>query len=184
MPIWVLPNLSDTTPAAPDGRRNTKWQHGAPYTDTDGIRRRDTSCYEPSTGGVSVKTGDYTLTAADCGKFIVLDSASPHTFILPNPVPFPEWTAALICRGAGALAVDANGLLLDGAATSPVPTLTTRQGILVQTDGADYSSFVGSEGRGATPGPYVDDAAAGAAGVAVGSPYYLADGYMRVRQAP
>jgi hypothetical protein len=141
--FWILPNLNDTTPPAPDGRRNTKWQHGDPYTDTDGIRRRDTSSYEPATGGVSVKTGDYTLVAADCGKFIVLDSASPHTFILPNPVPFPEWTAALICRGAGTLSVDANGLLLDGVGTSPVPTLTAGQGILVQTDGSNYASFAG-----------------------------------------
>jgi hypothetical protein len=149
MPIWVYPNLNDTLPAAPDGHRNTKWQGGAPYTDSDGIRRRDTSCYEPSTGGVSVKTGDYTLVAADCGKFIVLDSASPHTFRLPNPVPFPEWTAALICRGAGALSVDANGLLLDGVGTSPVPTLTTGQGILVQTDGSNYASFAGKDNGGA-----------------------------------
>src|SRR5450759_3724622 len=120
MPTWILPNLSSTTPAAPAGHRNAKWQAGDPYTDGQGVRRRDTSCNEPATGGVSVKTGDYTLVAADCGKFIVLDSASPHTFILSKPVPFPEWAAALICRGSGTLYVDANGLLLDGAATSPL----------------------------------------------------------------
>jgi hypothetical protein len=153
MPTWVYPNLNDVLPAAPAGQRNAKWQHGDPYTDSQGRRVRDVSCNEPATGGVSVKTGDYTLQASDCGKFIVLDSASPHTFILPNPVPFPEWTAALICRGAGTLSVDANGLLLDGVGTSPVPTLTTGQGILVQTDGADYSSFAG---KGAGGGGDVD----------------------------
>jgi len=153
---WVYPNLNDSDPAPPAGHSNTKWQHGDPYTGSDGVRRRNVSCYEPATGGVSVKTGDYTLQASDCGKFIVLDSATSHTFTLPNPVPFPEWTAALICRGAGTLSVDANGLLLDGVGTSPVPTLTTGQGILVQTDGANYSSFAGKgSGTGGAVGrPY------------------------------
>lgn len=129
--------FSPTNPPADAG-----WRNDIPRSAPDGPGD-DFSFQHPATGGVSVKTGDYTLQASDCGKFIVLDSPSPHTFTLPNPVPFPEWTAALICRGAGTLSVDANGLLLDGTGTSPVPTLTTGQGILVQTDGADYSSFAG-----------------------------------------
>ena len=59
-------------------------------------------------------------------------------------------------RSRDTLSVDANGLLLDGAGTSPVPTLTTGQGILVQTDGSDYSSFAGkgSGGGGGTGRPF------------------------------
>jgi hypothetical protein len=47
---WILPNLNDTTPAAPDGYSNGKWQVGDPYTDDQGLRRRDTSVYFPSNG--------------------------------------------------------------------------------------------------------------------------------------
>jgi hypothetical protein len=50
MPSWILPNLNDTTPAAPAGHSNGKWQVGDPYTDGQGIRRRDTSVYFPDSG--------------------------------------------------------------------------------------------------------------------------------------
>ena len=86
MPTWVLPNLSDTTPAAPDGHSNGKWQDGAPYTGSDGMRRRDTSVYKPNTGGVSVKTGDYTLVAADCGNSSCSTAPrrTPSSFQIPS----------------------------------------------------------------------------------------------------
>ena len=139
----IFTNLNDSNPPAPAGGHNSKWQVGEPYVDSHDRIVRDASCYEPATGGVSVKTGDYELSATDCGKFIILDDPSPATFTLPNPVPFPEWTAVLICLGSGTLSVDASGLLLDGAGGSPLLTLQEGQGIAIQTDGLDYFSFAG-----------------------------------------
>jgi len=153
MAIWT--NLNDTTPAAPAGKRNTKWQVTATYIDAQGRTVRDASSNEPSTGLCNDQTAGYVLQASDCGKMVIHVSSSAHTFTLPNPPPFADWTAYLINRGSGLLSVDANGLLLDGAATSPLLVLNPGEGILVHVDGANYSSWAGGGGAG---GGEIDEA--------------------------
>src|SRR5450631_1411139 len=80
----ALTTLNDTTPAAPSGYQNAKWQ-------ADSSSPRDVSAYFPVSGGVLVKTTDYTAVAADCGKLIVFNSSSPHTLTLPAAAPFAQW---------------------------------------------------------------------------------------------
>jgi hypothetical protein len=44
---FILPNLNATNPAAPAGARNVSWQHGTPYTGSDGNTWRDDSANLP-----------------------------------------------------------------------------------------------------------------------------------------
>jgi hypothetical protein len=131
----ALINLNDTTPAAPSGYQNAKWQ-------ADSSSPRNVSAYIPGAGGVAVKTADYTATAADCGKLIVFNSSSAHSLTLPAATPFAQWNISVQNIGSGTVTVSPNGLNLDGAVSSL--TLTQAQGLAISTDAANYFSERGA----------------------------------------
>src|SRR5580692_5433303 len=127
----ALINLNDTTPAAPSGFQNTKWQ-------ADTSSPRNVSAYIPGTGGVVVKTADYTAVAADCGKLIVFNSSGAHTLTLPAAAPFAQWNIGVQNIGTGIVTISPTGLNIDGSASSL--TVPTNQGVYISTDGANYFS--------------------------------------------
>jgi hypothetical protein len=125
----ALINLNDTTPAAPSGYQNAKWQ-------ADSSSPRNVSAYIPGAGGVLVKTADYTAVAADCGKLIVFNSLSPHTLTLPAAAPFAQWNIAVQNIGSGGVTISPNGLNIDGAGSGV--TLAQAQGLAISTDATNY----------------------------------------------
>ena len=127
----ALINLNDTTPGAPSGFQNTKWQ-------ADTGSPRNVSAYIPGTGGVVVKTADYTAVAADCGKLIVFNSSGAHALTLPAAAPFAQWNIGVQNIGTGIVTISPNGLNIDGSASSL--TVPTNQGVYISTDGANYFS--------------------------------------------
>ena len=127
----ALINLNDTTPAAPSGYQNAKWQG-------DGSSPRDVSAYIPGTGGVAVKTADYTATAADCGKLVVFNSSGAHTLTLPAAAPFAQWNIGVQNIGVGTVTVSPNGRNMDGSVSSL--TLAQTQGLAISTDATNYFS--------------------------------------------
>src|SRR5580704_4234604 len=142
-----IPVLNGATPAPPSGYQNARWQQGASLGNdpTYGVPRIPDSCYVPSTGGVSVKTANYTATIADMGTLLSFNSASAVTLTLPNPIPLnalstptteTRWNISAQNIGVGALTISPNGLDLDGSASSLV--LTQNAGVLIYTDGTNY----------------------------------------------
>src|SRR5258708_39926144 len=115
----ALINLNDTTPAAPSGYQNTKWQ-------ADSSSPRNVSAYIPGAGGVVVKTADYTAVAADCGKLIVFNSSGAHTLTLPAASPFAHGNIGVQNIGSGTVTISPNGLHLDGTASSLTLAQTQR----------------------------------------------------------
>ena len=139
----ALINLNDTTPAAPSGYQNAKWQ-------ADSSSPRNVSAYFPGSGGVLVKTADYTAVAADCGKLIVFNSSSPHTLTLPAAAPFAQWNIGVQNIGAGVVTISPNGLNLDGASSSL--TLAQTQGLAISTDATNYFTERGAANAAASFG--------------------------------
>ena len=139
----ALINLNDTTPAAPSGYQNAKWQ-------ADSSSPRNVSAYIPGAGGVVVKTADYTAVVADCGKLIVFNSSSPHTLTLPAAAPFAQWNISVQNIGAGVVTISPNGLNLDGASSSL--TLTQTQGLAISTDATNYFTERGAANAAASFG--------------------------------
>jgi hypothetical protein len=125
----VASNFNNTTPAAPAGNTNVKFQ-------TDGAG--NDSAYVPSvlSGGTNVQTAGYTILPGDVGKNVVANDASPLTFLLPSVSPSATWNVFVQNIGAGTLTLSPNGLNIDGSASSL--TLTTNQGVYVSTDGTNY----------------------------------------------
>src|ERR1019366_2168878 len=99
----ALINLNDTTPGAPSGFQNAKWQ-------ADSSSPRNVSAYTSGTGGVAVKTTDYAAAAADCGKLIVFNSSAAHTLTLPAGAPFAQWNISVQNIGSGIVTISPNGL--------------------------------------------------------------------------
>lgn len=128
-------NLNSTLPAAPVGYANASIQADVPWAN-DPNANRNISFYMPNVGGVSIKTGSYTLVAADCGKLISANSASSLTFTLPASSPFALWKVLIQNVGAGVLTVSRNGLNIDGAAADL--TLNQNQGVIIATDDTNY----------------------------------------------
>src|SRR4051812_43194065 len=142
----ALINLNDTTPAAPAGFANSKWQADAPGAD------RNVSNYHPNIGGVNAQTGTtYTLQASDNGKLITFSNGSPIAFSLPDASGFDaQFTFAVTNLGAGTVTIT--------PATSPAPcqfvaaawlAIATGQGANIYSDGTDYFTE-----RGLSGGPY------------------------------
>lgn len=88
------------------------------------------------TGGVSVKTADYTAVSGDNGTLLVMNSASVHTITLPASPPSATWFIAIQNIGAGTLTVSRNGLTIDGAASNL--TIAQGSGVLIFTDNSNY----------------------------------------------
>lgn len=124
-------NFNDTTPAAPGGNVNVKWQ-------TDGAG--NDSAYVPSVsgGGTNVQTANYTILTGDAGKNIVANSGSAITFKLPASSPSASFSVFVENIGAGTLTLDPNGPNLDGSASTLA--LKTNQGCYVSTDNTNYFS--------------------------------------------
>lgn len=148
-----MPEIVDfrnATPAPPSGYQDIGWQKGA-QSGTDastGYPIFPVSGNVPSTGGVSVKTANYTVTAADCGLLIVANSSSAIAFSLPPTSPFSKWQVQFANIGTGALTISPNSLQLDNATSSL--TLSQNQGISISTDGTNYFSERGM-GSGSSP---------------------------------
>lgn len=87
-------------------------------------------------GGVNVQTVGYTILSTDAGKIVVLNDASPATFLLPNPAPSSSFAVYVQNVGAGLLTLSPNGLTLDTSASSI--TIPTGQGTYISTDGTNY----------------------------------------------
>jgi lipoprotein-anchoring transpeptidase ErfK/SrfK len=131
-------NLNDSSPAAPAGYQDAKWQMG-PTSGNEpntGYPIFPVSNSVPNTGGVSVKTASYTLLASDCGLLLVYNSSSPGTFTLPAAPPFLQWQVRFGNIGTGALTISRNGLNIDGAASNL--TLNQNQGVEIATDNSNY----------------------------------------------
>jgi hypothetical protein len=153
MPAPTIINLNNDTPAPPNGGQNVLWQ-------ADNNNPRNVSAYIPSTGGAEEKTANYDIQASDCGMLIVGNTnGSPpldFTFYLPSsipgegspPVTFTQWCVFVQNIGPGVLALNPNGLELDGS-TSPI-TLSEGQGIYIATDGVNYFSERGMGGGGSS----------------------------------
>jgi hypothetical protein len=122
-------NFSDSTPAAPSGEQNVKWQG-------DASNPRNISANVPNTGGAVVKTADYTATAADCGRLIVFNSAGAHALTLPAAAPFAQWNIGVQNIGTGNVTISPNGLTIDGAGSSLA--LAQTQGLAISTDATNY----------------------------------------------
>jgi hypothetical protein len=113
---FVLPNYSDTNPAAPTGSRNAKWQQGAPYPAPDGSGNTwvDVSESFPNFGGVNVQAGTtYTLQASDEGQLVVFTAAGAVAVTLPAGLP-NYFRCTLLFLGA------AGGTLTPGAGAGTV----------------------------------------------------------------
>lgn len=163
-------NLNGTDPAPPSGYQDARWQKGP----SSGIDPQylmpiyPVSCYTPNTGGVSIKTANYTATIADMGTRIVFNSSSAVTLTLPNPIPNnaltppsveTRWNIQVTNIGAGALTIDRNGLTIDGG-TSNI-TLGQFQSVAIDTDGTNFFSGrgLGSGSGGGLNGATVKTAA-------------------------
>ena len=111
----------------------------------------DTAWLTPGCSGVATKTADYNVAAADGMALLVMNSASPHTFTLPNPAPYPGWFVRFQDVGAGNCTVARNSLTIDGAAADLV--LAQHQGVDVFSDGANYWTMRGIGGGGGSTSP-------------------------------
>jgi hypothetical protein len=142
-------NFNDTSPAAPSGFRNVKWQLG-PTTGNDPVFLYPiypVSAYVPIGGnGVLIKTASYAAVDADGGSLISFNSAGAVTLTLPSSGLGTGWMIAVQNIGAGDLTIDRNGLLIDGAAADII--LYTRWGVVIYTDGTNYFTFRGMQGPG------------------------------------
>lgn len=86
-------------------------------------------------GGVNQQSTNYTATALDIGKTIVMN-CSPCTLTLPAASPYNQWTIQVENINSGPLTVSPNGLNLDGSSSSL--TLTQNQGVYITSDGTNY----------------------------------------------
>lgn len=141
---WI--ELNATSPAPPDGMQNGHFRADTTHLGT-ATDPQPVSLYMPNAGGVAVKTANYTLTAADCGKLIVADSAAAIIFTLPAAIPFGQWQVRIANIGAGALSVAPGGALTLDGATSAV-SASQFQSLSLATDGANYFSARGLVGAG------------------------------------
>lgn len=149
----ALINLNDTTPAAPTGFQNNKWQADAPGAD------RNVSNYHPNIGGVNAQTGTtYTVQASDNGKLITFSNGSAIACSLPDASGFdPQFTFAVTNLGAGTVtitpATSPSTCHIDGAASL---VLTTGQGAHIYSDATDYFTERGG-GGGAVASSFADN---------------------------
>lgn len=147
---WIA--LNATTPAPPDGMQNVHFRADTTHLGTS-IDPEPVSAYAPNTGGAVIKTADYVLTAADCGKLIVANSASAITFTLPAAIPFPQWEVRIANIGAGALSIAPGSLTLDGADSAV--SVAQFQGLSVANDGTNYYSSRGVSSSSGSQSPRV-----------------------------
>lgn len=124
-------NFNDTTPAAPAGGTNVKWQ-------TDGAGNDSAYIHGTGAGGVSVKTADYNIAATDAGFLIQMNSASAHTITLLGTAPAANWWVVIKNINTGVLTIARNGLTIDGKSTNL--TLAEGDSVVIFSDGTNYET--------------------------------------------
>lgn len=94
-------------------------------------------------GGVSVKTGNYTVVEADAWSLIALAPVSSplttYTVTLPAaPSGFrrANWWVSISNYGGGIVSISPNGRTLDGSSSNI--TLAAGQSVVIDTDGSNY----------------------------------------------
>jgi hypothetical protein len=124
-------NFNDTTPAAPAGSTNVKWQTSGTGND---------SAYVPfgPSGGVLIKTADYNIAAADSGKLIQMNSSSAHTITLLGTAPAATVWWLIKNINTGTLTVARNGLTIDGKSTDM--KLWQGDSVIVFSDSTNYET--------------------------------------------
>jgi hypothetical protein len=127
-------NFNDTTPAAPSGYTNVKWQ-------TDGAGNDSAYVSFSSFGGVNSQSASYAIASSDGGQIVSLSSGT-YTFTLPSP-PSSKWGVFIQNAGTGVLTVSPGGLNIDGSSSSL--TLYDGQGVYISTDGTNYFTSRGMQ---------------------------------------
>ncbi len=124
-------NFNDTTPAAPAGGVNVKWQ-------TDGAGNDSAYVTAGAGGGVSIKTSNYNIAATDTGKLIQADSTSAFTITLLASAPAATWWVIIKNINTGVLTIARNGLTIDGKSSN----LTLAQGdsVVIYSDASNYKT--------------------------------------------
>lgn len=103
-------------------------------------------------GGTNVQSGtSYTALSGDAGALIAFTSGAPAILTLPATPPSATWAIQVEAVGAGGVTINRNGLLIDGAAANL--TLTQNQGVIINTNGANYYTQrgIGGASGGSTP---------------------------------
>lgn len=134
-------NLNDSTPAAPTGRKNVKWQCDHL------LRPANVSAYVDD-GGVNGQTGtSYTIVEGDNRKLVYLNNASAVAVAVD---PSANLGSAFFCwlenLGAGTVTLTPNATeTIDGAASL---TLGQNEGIMLFSDGSNLFTSRGKGGSG------------------------------------
>lgn len=97
-------------------------------------------------GTVLLEAAGYTVLAADYGKLISFNNASPLTATLPASPPAAPWFVAIENIGAGVLTVARNGNTIDAVAANL--TLNQNQGVMIFSNGTAYYTERGMGGGG------------------------------------
>lgn len=136
MALSSLINLNDTSPAAPNGMRNVKWQG-------DAAAVRNVSAYVPNYGGVNAQTGTtYTIIATDQGKLLTFSNVSPVAVTITAPATLGSSFACVIQNnGARSVTLTPAAGTINLAAALP---LLPGQGCLLFSDGANLQAIISS----------------------------------------
>lgn len=124
-------NFNDTTPAAPAGSTNVKWQ-------TDGSGNN--SAYAPGVIAPSTitKTTTYPIAAGDSGALIIANGASAFTITLLGTAPTAGTFYVFKNINVGVLTISRNSLTIDGL--SQDLKLAQGDSVLVMSDGSNYKT--------------------------------------------
>jgi len=86
--------------------------------------------------GVTIISGNYTVTGADNGMLLVTNVSGSLTITLPNPPPLSSFDVSVENPTPGSVSISPNGLLIDGSAGNV--TVVKGQGLFIATDGTNY----------------------------------------------
>lgn len=116
--VPVSPNFNRTTPAAPAGHINTKWQ-------VDTVNPADVSTYVPNTGGVDARsTTTEPIHVASLGKLVTFNNAGATAVTPDSTVPSYFW-CTVMNLGAGLCTLTPSSGNINGGATAKLPQNAT-----------------------------------------------------------
>jgi hypothetical protein len=137
-------NFNDTTPAAPNGKRNVKWQHSG----------SNVSAYVDNFGTVNAQTGtSYTVADTDEGKLVTLSNSSAIAVTLPTTFA-STYKSFMKNLGAGTATLTPSSGTINGSANI---TLTTGNGAILFFDGANWKAITTGGGDVTGPGSSTDN---------------------------
>ena len=87
-------------------------------------------------GAVNKQTTNYMAVLADAGTLISFNLSAAATLTLPASPPSATWAIFTECYGTASLAINPNGLTIDGSSSSI--TVKPGQGLVIFTDGTNY----------------------------------------------